>query len=75
LTVIRAGEAAGALPKTLRIEDGVRTLAIDRVRVVRGRTDPRSLGTGVPTERLRVRPLSTLSVELAREPDRAGGER
>jgi hypothetical protein len=73
--VTRVGGADGALPEKLRIEDGVRSLAIDRVRVERGRTDPRVLGRGVPPDKLRVRPLSNLAGEVAQEPERAGGER
>jgi len=75
LAVTRVGGADGALPEKLRIEDGVRSLAIDRVRVERGRTDPRVLGRGVPPDKLRVRPLSNLAGEVAQEPERAGGER
>jgi len=75
LALSRVGGADGALPEKLRIDDGARSLAIVRVRVERGRTDPRALGTGVPPDKLRVRPLSNLAGEVAQEPERAGGER
>ena len=75
LAVTRVGRADGALPEKLRIEDGARSFALDRVRVLRGRTDPRALGTGVPPDKLRVRPLTNFAGEVAREPERAGGER
>ena len=75
LALTRAGGADGTLPDTLRIEDGARALAIDRVRVERGRTDPLALGTGLPPDHLRLRPLMNLARDAAREPAPAGGER
>ena len=75
LALTRAGGADGTLPDTLRIEDGARALAIDRVRAERGRTDPLALGTGLPPDHLRLCPLMNLAVDAAREPAPAGGER
>jgi hypothetical protein len=75
VAVVRGGRGDGTLPDTLRIDDGGRILAIERVRVERGRTDPRALGTGVPPATLRVRPLTELAGEAAREPANAGGSR
>lgn len=75
VAVTRVGGADGALPEKLRIEDGARSLAIERVRIERGRTDPDALGTGLPPDRLRLRPLMNLAADAAREPAPVGGER
>ncbi len=75
VAVTRVGGLDGALPDTLRIEDGARSLVIERVRVERGRTDPDALGTGLPPDRLRLRPLGNLSGDAVREPAPPGGER
>lgn len=74
VTVTRVGAADGSLPDTLRIEDGVRSLGIERVRVERGRIDPDALGTGLPPDRLRLRPLGTLGAEEERSRPSPGGE-
>ena len=75
LTVARVGGAPGAPPESLRIEDGARSLAIDRLRFERVRTDPRALGTGVPPDGLRLRPLSCLAGAMSRELAPKEGER
>jgi len=75
LAVTRVGAADGSLPVTLRIEDGARSLAIERVRLERGRTTPDALGTGRPPEGLRVRPLRTLAADKAGAPSATGVER
>ena len=67
LVVTRAGGADGALPETIRIADGARSLVLDRLRFERGNTDPRALGTGIPPKRLPVRPIESLA--------RSGGDR
>ena len=74
LTVTRVG-GAGVLPDTLRIEDDTRSLAIERLRVERGRTDPDTLGTGLPPDKLRLRPLSNFAEEAAQESAPRGGGR
>lgn len=72
LIVTRLGGADGGLPERFRIEDGGRFLALERVRVERGRTATQDLGTGRPPRTLRVRPLADLARDLA-EPSRQGG--
>ena len=74
IAVSRVGEAEGALPETFRIEDGARSLAIERLRVERGRADRRALGTGVPPNGMRIRPLADLLEVVAPGPARDGGE-
>lgn len=63
VVVSRVGGPAGVLPETFRIEDGTRSLAIARLRIERGRADQRDLGTGVPPDGLRTRPLAEISGE------------
>ena len=75
VTVTRSGAADGSLPEYLRIEDGKRSLAIESVRVERGRTDPDALGTGVPPVGLRRRPLGNLAADEASSLSSANGER
>lgn len=61
--VSRVGGEGGTLPDKLRIEDSGRSLEIERVRLARGLTDERALGTGLPPDRLRLRPLTDLAGE------------
>jgi len=75
VAVTRVGGVDGTLPDKLRIEDGARSLAIERVRVERGRTDPGALGTGLPPDKLRLRPLMNLAADATRDSAPAGGER
>jgi len=63
MRVSRVGGDGGTLPDKLTIEDSGRFLTIERVRVERGRTGDRALGTGLPPDRLRLRPLSNLASE------------
>lgn len=72
VVVIRVGGRDGALPDTFRIEDGARSLAIERLRVERGRTDPSTLGTGLPPDNLRLRPLTNLTGDAGRNPAQNG---
>lgn len=62
LSVVRVGTAEGSLPDTIRISDGNRSLALDRIRFERGRSAPGALGTGAPPGKLTVRPLASLAV-------------
>jgi hypothetical protein len=71
----RVGGADGTLPDKLVIEDGGRSLALERVRFERGRTDKSALGTGLPPDRLRLRPLANLTRDAAFEPDPSSGAR
>jgi hypothetical protein len=64
LAVTRHGEGASALPKTIRIVDGARSIELSRVRFERGTADPRSLGTGSPPKQLAVRPLEDFGREV-----------
>ena len=75
LAVTRGGGADGTLPETIRIVDGARSIALSRVRFERGRTDPRTLGTGTPPTQLPVRPIESLARETGLEPARPGGNR
>jgi len=75
LTVTRAGSAMGSLPESLRIADGTRSLALDRVRFERANTDPRKLGTGVPPANLVVLPIDRLAPEASGEPHPVGADR
>jgi hypothetical protein len=67
LVVTRVGQSQGALPKRLRIDDGPRSLELERVRFERGRSDPATLGTGAPPAHLVVRPLADLGPGPTRE--------
>jgi hypothetical protein len=75
LAVTRIGGADGDLPHSIRIADGARSIVLARVRVERGKTDPRSLGTGIPPKQLPLRPIESLAREVAGEPAPAGGDR
>jgi len=75
LTVTRTGGAAGGLPDRVRIADGPRSLALDRVRFQRGNADARALGTGVPPGNMVVLPIDRLGKESAPEPARVGEPR
>jgi hypothetical protein len=75
IQVSRVGGADGTLPDKLVIEDAGRSLAIERVRVERGRTDESALGRGLPPDRLRLRPLENLTRDAASEPEPAGAAR
>jgi hypothetical protein len=68
LSVSRSGGTDGSLPDAVRIADGSRSLALTRVRLVRGAGDPASLGTGVPPAKLAILPLAQLPP--AATPDR-----
>lgn len=73
LIVSRLGGADGGLPERFRIEDRGRSLALERVRVERGRTATQELGTGRPPATLRVRPLADLARDRAGPPGDGGG--
>lgn len=60
LTVTRDDTQDGSLPASVRIVDGGRSLALKRVRYVRGKKQSESLGTGVPPSKLLVLPLENL---------------
>jgi hypothetical protein len=75
LTVTRVGGTGGTLPERIRIDDGARSLALQRVRWERGRSEAATLGTGIPPGNLPVRPLGDLSAELALKPEPAGDPR
>ena len=72
LAVSRVGRKDGALPESIRIADGSRSISLTRIRLERATHDPRTLGTGVPPERLAVRPIEsfTRAVDDRREPER-----
>ena len=73
LIVRRIGGADGALPERFRIEDGGRSLALERVRAERGRTAAQDLGTGRPPGKLRIRTLAELAQDRAGRVGHGGG--
>lgn len=66
VSVTRNGGEDGSLPLNVRISDGVRFIALSRVRVDRARTDAEALGTGIPPARLPVEPLERLAESTPR---------
>lgn len=60
MSVTRTGGESGALPETIRIEEGSRSLTLVRARYDRGHADLRALGTGIPPARFAVRPIEEL---------------
>jgi len=75
LAVARVGRGDGGLPESIRIADGSRSISLTRIRFERGITDPRALGTGVPPERLAVRPIDSFVPEVDGRFERERGDR
>jgi len=66
LTVLREGEP-GLLPATLRIDDGARSVRMERLRLERREGSTAELGTGTPPAGIAVRPLEDLSLDADEE--------
>ncbi len=60
VTVTRTGGESGALPESIRFDEGPRSLTLVRMRYERGRGNVRALGTGLPPARFAVRPIAEL---------------
>jgi hypothetical protein len=75
LAVARVGRADDALPESIRISDGSRSISLTRLRFERGTGDARALGTGVPPAQLAVRPIESFVRETDGRTEHERGDR